>query len=148
MELPQISAAKLIGFGLGALALIAAFFWFRGALNERAELRDWQDQVTVATRLAADNPKLAKKDVAQQVGLLGKAISDLKAGIANQNAAINAHAEETKRQQEAATVARKRALQRAERAEATASRLNASSRSSAATARPCEPSEALTEAWQ
>lgn len=148
LPIPGLPTAKLIGLGLGILALIAAFFWFRGVLNERAELRDWQEQVTVATRLAADNPKLAKKDVAQQVGLLGKAIADLKAGIANQNAAINAHAEETKRQQEASAIAQKRVLQRAERAEATSRRLDASSRSSAATAKPCDPSATLTEAWR
>ena len=148
MMLPAFSTTKLIGFGIGALALVAAVLWFRGVINERNELRDWQAQVFVATRDAAANPKLAKKDVAQQIGLLGKAITDLKTGIANQNAAIERQAAETKRQQEESAIAQKRALRRVERVEATSERLIASARSSAAQASPCSPSEALEEAWR
>lgn len=144
--MPVFSTAKLIGFGLGALALIAAILWFKGVLNERAELRDWQDQVTVATRQAANNPKLAKKDVAQQIGFLGKAIADLKTGIANQNAAINRLAAQTEEAQDMAAKASARAAGRADKAAATSGRLIASSRS--VQAKPCEPSKALTEAWR
>lgn len=142
------STAKLIGFGLAALALIGFLLWVNGLRTERNELRAWQSEVVTATRAAADNPKLGKDGVARQIALLGQSIKDLKAGIANQNAAINAQAAETKRQQEASVVAQKRATQRAERAEATANRLAASSRSGGAQRNSCVPSEALKGAWQ
>lgn len=143
--LPFALSPRLIGMAAGALAVaifvVMALHW----RSQRNELREWQAQVVAATRDAADNPKLGKAGVAQQIVLLGKSIADLRTGIANQNAAINAQAAETKRQQIAAAKASDMAKERAARAEATANRLSASSRAGGP---PCEPSDALKGSWQ
>lgn len=141
------STFKLIGIGIGILAVIGLVAMVLGWKSERDELRQWQSGVLTATRDAAANPKLAKKDVAQQVTLLGKAIADLEAGIRNQNAAIDRLGSESAAAAAAAAQASQKAEKRAEAALATTTRLDASARSSEAQAKPCEPSKTLRETW-
>jgi hypothetical protein len=148
MIIPQLSTAKLVGMGVGALALIAAVLWFRSVLGERAELRAWKVEVVAATREAAGNPKLGEQLVGQQVRLLGGAIKQCKASIALQNMAIGQLATATAEQGRAVAAAQKRATERVGAVDATRRGLEASSRSSAAQAKPCAPSNALTEAWR
>lgn len=140
-----LSTFKLIGIGLGALALIAAVLWFRSVLNERAELRTWQTEVVTATREASANPKLDKKLVAQQIRLLGDNIKQCKGALASQSAAVNRLGEETERLQGLAAEASRKAAQRVDKAMGVSERLLASSRSSGP---HCEPSAALKGAWQ
>lgn len=139
---------KLIGYGVGALALIALIAMVLGWRAERNELRAWQAEVVSATREASDNPRLKAKDAAKQIRLLGTAIADLKAGVSRQNAAVNALATESERQKGEAERASQKALGRARAAEATAERLRASSRAGGASTGVCEPSKALQEQWR
>lgn len=149
--MPSLATAKLIGIGVGALAVIALLAMVNGWRVERNHLRDWQTTVLVATRDASGSPKLAAKDVPQQIKLLGQAVADLKAGLAKQTAAVNAQAAEDARQKAEASQAVLKALGRAQAAQATSARLMASARSGSApagSAAACKPSKALTEAWQ
>jgi hypothetical protein len=143
-----LSTAKLIGLGVGALALIAALLWFKGVLNERAELRAWQGEVVTATREAAANPKLATNQVALQIQLLGKDIAQCKGALGRQNEAIGKLAADTRAAQDMAAKASVRAAERVERVGSTSERLTASARSSESQSKPCAPSKALTEAWR
>jgi len=139
---------KLIG-GLAAALILLSLIAERTRWMHRAH--DAEAQVAAAcdaTKGAAANPKLACKDMPQQIRLLGQAITDLKAGIAKQNAAVTALATESDRQKAEAAVAVSRAQGRAQAAQATSDRLAASSRSGGAVAKPCEPSKALVGAWQ
>jgi hypothetical protein len=52
--IPALSTAKLIGIGVGALALIALVVTVLGWRSERNELRAWQGEVTSATVAAAN----------------------------------------------------------------------------------------------
>lgn len=145
--IPGLSTAKLIGFGLGALALIAAVLWFRSVLNERAELREWRDDVVVATRAASANPKLAESQVPLQIQLLGKSIAECKGALERQNAAVENLAKQTEAAQIMAAEASRKAAQRVKGIEGVINRLNASARSS----KPqdaCKPSETLAEQWR
>jgi hypothetical protein len=71
----------------------------------------------------------------------------LRGAIADQNAKVAALGAESARQQNEAAKAVLSAAQRAKGAEATSQRLAASAAHSAP-GKPCEPSEALTSAWQ
>jgi methyl-accepting chemotaxis protein len=146
--IPGFSTAKLIGIGLGALAIIALLALINGWRVERNPLRDWQAGVVQATREASGNPKLGKDHVAEQIGELGKSVANLKTAIANQNAAVNALAAESDRQKAAAVEAAQRAEKASRGAQATSDRLAASSRSGERLTKPCEPSRALSEAWR
>jgi hypothetical protein len=79
-----------------------------------------------------------------QIKFMGEAIGTLTTAIHKQNDAVDAMGAETKRQQ---AEARKplRAKKRAQGAQATSTRLAASSRAGGP---PCEPSKALKGAWQ
>jgi hypothetical protein len=77
--------AKLIGGGIAALVLLAAFMWFKGVLHERSELRDWQHTVLVSTQKASSNPKLIARDVAAQIDNMGKALVGYRETVAVQN---------------------------------------------------------------
>ena len=144
----NLATLKLIGYGVGALAIIGLLAMVNGWRVERNHLRDWQTQVVAAARDASDSPKLAAKDVPAQIKLLGQGIATLKASIANQNAAIAALGKQSSDEQAAAAQASKTAVERASKAQATSERLNASSRAGEAQAKPCAPSKALSEAWK
>jgi len=145
-KLPSIP--MLIGLAIAAAAILSfvllAFHWKSQAADRKEQLAT----ICAATRTAADNPKLACKAVPQQITLLGQAIADLKAGIAKQNAAIDAMGKESARQQEEAAKAVLSASTRARGAEDTASRLRASARSTAPLRGVCEPSKAVQENWR
>lgn len=139
---------KLIGGAIIGLALLAAFLWIKDAFDDRAELRLWQDDVVTATRAAANRPKLSVENVAQQITLLGEGLKNCKDKVGIQNNAITALGQTTATQQNASAIEQKRALQRVEAVAASADRLLQSSRSTGATAKPCEPSAALRKAWK
>jgi methyl-accepting chemotaxis protein len=146
--IPGFSTAKLIGIGLGALAIIALLAMVNGWRVERNHLRDWQAGVVQATREASGNPKLGKDQVSAQIGQLGKSVANLKAAIANQNAAVNELAAESGRQKAAAIEAAQRAEKASRGAQATSDRLAVSSRSGERLTKPCLPSPALKDAWE
>ena len=62
MTIPAFSTAKLIGFGIGALALLGFLAWVNGLRTERNELRDWQDGIVNA--VSAEVPVERRKSVA------------------------------------------------------------------------------------
>jgi hypothetical protein len=97
--MPTISTAKLIGAGIGLLAVIAflalAFSW----RSERNHLLQWQGEVISATVDAANlkdragkPAKLAAKDVPAQIRYLGKALADVKQKTAEIQALDAQHA--------------------------------------------------------
>lgn len=146
--MPNLSTAKLIGAGVGLLAIISfvllAFHW-KSTMTERGERLT---AICTATRTASGNPDLACKDVPKQISFMGETISALSNSLKVQNAAVASLGEQTKQQQAESAKASQAAQERSKKADATSTRLDASSRSSAATAKPCEPSKALTEAWK
>ena len=145
--MPSLSPLKLIGLGVGLLALVGLVAMVLGWRSERNELRQWQVEVLVATRSAAANPALGKNDVAKQIEALGRSVRNLEAGIAAQNAGIDRLKAEQDRQRAASAKASRIAQERARRTGATITRLDASSRSPERLAKPCEPSRTLQEAW-
>lgn len=148
IKLPQLTTAKLIGIGVGILALVALIVTVMGWKTERDRLRIWQNQVLAATRTAADNPKLGADKVPMQIDLLGQSVAALKDAVARQNAEIASLGQESNRQQVAGEAAVKAAQPHAQRAQASSSQLEASSRSSAVLAKPCEPSAKVKELWK
>lgn len=142
------STLKLIGIGLGALALIALLAMVNGWRVERDHLRVQVTAACDATREASANPKLACKAMPQQIRLLGKAVLDLKFAIIDQNTAIGEMAAESERQRRNAAQAAEKARQRANGASKVSDSLIASSRSGERLNKPCEPSKALEGAWK
>lgn len=145
--MPSIATLKLIGYGVGALAIIALLTLVNGWRVERDHLRQWQTEVLVATRTASANPKLDKSAVAQQIKELGTALADTTSALTRQNAAVKALTDQQAAEQRASAVAQKAAQGRAEDAEAVAQRLRAQTRPAGSTA-GCEPSKQLQEQWQ
>jgi Mg2+ and Co2+ transporter CorA len=142
------STAKLIGMGVGLIAVIGfvlmAFQWKGQAADRKEKL----EAICTATRSAVNNPKLACGQVVVQITELGKSVVTLKQAVASQNAAVNALAAESARQQDEAAKASQKAEKRARGAEATADRLAASSHSSRSQGASCEPSKAVKEIWK
>lgn len=140
-----LSTVKLIG-GLVAILLVLGLVAERSRWMHRAHSAEAENATVCASvRAAANNPKMDCKLAAQQVGLLGQSIVDLKAGIAHQNAGVNALAVESGRQKAEAAQASQKAATRARASQVTSDRLAASSRSGGSA---CEPSKALKGAWR
>jgi multidrug efflux pump subunit AcrA (membrane-fusion protein) len=143
-----LSTAKLIAFAIAAAAIIGFVTW-SFSLRTRLEHRDAQlAAICAATRTAANQPKLDCKQVPQQIGFLGQTVTALSNALKAQNSAVEALGQQSADQQQKAAQASQAAQGRAREAEATSTRLNASSRSGEALAKPCAPSRALKEAWQ
>jgi hypothetical protein len=146
--IPVLSTAKLIGLALAAAAILSivllALHW-KNTMTERG-----QKLATIcqATRDASGQKKLPCGDVPEQVKFMGEAVKTLSGSLARQNAAVAAMGEQTKAQLAATAQASRNAAERAGRAEATATRLTASSRAGEAQAKPCAPSKALQESWR
>lgn len=136
---------KLIG-GLVVALVVLGLIADRGRWMHRAHNAEAENAtVCAAVRAAADNPRMDCKLAAQQVGLLGQAIVNLKAGVVHQNAAVSALATESARQKAEAAKAVLSAQGRAREAQATSSRLTASSHAGGP---PCEPSKVLKGSWR
>jgi hypothetical protein len=136
---------RLIGMSAGAVAILAfvllAFHW----KHQAADRKDQLAAICTETRSAAENPKLACNRVSAQIGQLGLSVIALKGALADQNAKVAQLGQETAQQQADSARASQVAQKRADKAEATSTRLDASSRSGGA---PCEPSAALKGAWK
>jgi hypothetical protein len=139
---------KLIGIGVGALAMIAAALAINGWRVERNELRAWQVSVVTAASGAAGNPKLKAKDVSTQIRLLGQSVADLKAALARQNAAVEAMAAASAKARQEAEKAVSSSKERAKVAQTTADRLKASASASRIEKGSCDPSKTLQESWR
>jgi hypothetical protein len=139
---------KLFG-GLAALLIVVGLVLglrhYRNLANDRA---DKLAAICQATREASGHPKLKCGDVPAQIQFMGEAVTALNNAIRTQNAAVASLGEQTKAQQAEAAKAVLNAQGRAKAAEATSARLTASSRSGGAPGAPCEPSEALKDAWR
>jgi hypothetical protein len=135
----------LLGAGLFLLGLVQyGRHWHGEALKARAQV----SLDCAAARKSANNPKMACDQTDEQIGFMGDAIGTLTTAILKQNDAVSAMGAETKRQQAEASEAVSKAQGRALAAQATSTRLIASSRSGEAQAKPCEPSKVLKGAWQ
>jgi hypothetical protein len=142
---------KLIGMAAGALAIVLfvtlAFHWKHQAADRGEKLA----AICSVTRSAADNPKMKCSDVPVQIKELGDSVTNLKAGVAMQNAAVNALGAKSKADQAAAAEASRNAQARAREAEATSERLKASARAGglpSGSQGQCVPSKAVQEAWR
>jgi hypothetical protein len=139
---------KLVGFigaGVGVLIFVLlALHWKHQATDRGEKLAT----ICSVTRSAAVNPKMKCSDVPVQIKELGDSVTNLKAGIVMQNAAVNALGAKSKADQAAAAEASKHAQARARGAEATSERLKASARSMVAPSASCEPSKAAKDAWR
>lgn len=145
--IPGLSTVKLIGF-LAVILLVLGLVAERGRWMHRAHSAEAENAtVCAAVRAAANNPKMDCKLAAQQIGLMGQSIADLKTGIAHQNTAVHALAAESDRQKAEAAKAVLNAAARARASQVTSDRLAASSRSGAVQAKPCEASKVLSDAW-
>lgn len=137
--------------GAYLLAGLAVFSFLLLANHWRTTMRDRGEKLQTicqATRAASGQPKLKCADVPKQVQFMGEAIGTLSSALDRQNAAVDALGKESERQKAEAAQAVLKAATRARGAEATSERLTASSRAGERLAKPCEPSKALTEAWQ
>jgi hypothetical protein len=139
---------KLIGGAVAALMLLGLVLGLKHYKHLAADRGEKLATICQTTRAASGNPKLKCGEVPQQIQFMGEAIGTLTTAIHNQNAAVDAMGTETKRQQTESDRAVLKAQGRAQNAQATSARLTASSRSSEAQAKPCEPSKALKGAWQ
>ena len=146
--IPGLSTAKLIALAIAAAAILSfvalAFHWRDTMTSRGKEL----GTICAATRAAADNPKLDCKLVAQQIGELGKSVDALKGALASQNAAVNALAAESAREQQNAARASQEAAQRAKRPQQVSDSLAASARAPERSSAPCQASKALVGAWK
>lgn len=142
------STAKLIGIGIGALAIIAfvlmAFHWKHQAADRAEKL----EIICKATRDAADNPKMNCGNVTLQIGELGASVKNSKAALDRQNSAVKAMADASAKARHDAEKAVSAAKERAKAAESVSDRLAASASDPARKKAPCEPSKALVGAWR
>jgi hypothetical protein len=146
--IPNLSTAKLIGFGLGIIAVLG---FVALSLHWKAQASDRGQQLaTICTvvRDASNNPKLKCADVPKQVALMGESLNATRSALDRQNAAVAALQKASEDQQQKAAQAVQEARQRAKGAEDVSADLLASSRAPERTAKPCEPSAALKEAWK
>ena len=144
----NLSTAKLIGFGLGIIAVLG---FIALALHWKAQAADRGQQLaTICTvaRDASNNPKLKCADVPKQIALMGESLNATRSSLERQNAAVEALAKASEDQQQKAAVAVQDARNRAKQAEAVSAGLRSSSRAPERAAKPCEPSEKLKEAWK
>jgi hypothetical protein len=143
--IPGLSTAKLIGLAIVAAAILSfvllAFHWKHQAADRGEKLA----VICQSTRDASGQPKLKCSDVPAQIKFMGEAIGTLTQAIHKQNDAVTAMGAESERQKAEAAKASQAAQKRSTGAQATATRLEASSRAGGP---PCEPSKALKGAWQ
>jgi hypothetical protein len=147
--IPGLSTAKLIGLAIAAASILSfvllAFHW-KNTMTERGEKLA---VICQATRAASGQPKLKCADVPAQIKFMGDAIGTLTAAIHNQNAKVDAMGAETKRQQAQSDQALKTATGRAQKAEATANRLAASSHAGGPPSAPDgQFSNSVEDAWR
>lgn len=146
--MPSWLTLKIIG-GLVAALILLGLVAERSRWMHRAHAAEAQvASDCAAARKSAANPKMKCDQTDEQIGFLGEAVTTLTNAIHRQNDAVTAMGAETKRQQADSEKASQEAARRAQGARATSSRLAASSRSSEAQAKPCEPSKTLKGAWQ
>lgn len=144
---------------IGAAALVLAYFVSdRNKWKDRAEaynveaISDW-----TATKAASGNPKLARKDVAKQIAILG---GDLKTSIANestlrnqvaaQGASIQSLQETADAEDEAGVKAQNLAIAQHAARDAVIAQLDASKHSSvgkSGAAANCAPNDAVAKQW-
>lgn len=146
--LSPLAIAKLAGALLLALALVLLVQdrnrWKTKATGYDAELTN----VLVATRIAADNPKLGRAGVVPQIQLLGSALQSTTAALNGQTAAVKRLGDETARARRDADQAFQHGVKRAGAAVAAQQRLEASAASPDRLKAPCEFSDTLKEQWR
>lgn len=136
-----------IACGLAVAIFIGLAFHWKHTMTARGQKLEI---ICKSTREAADNPKLDCGNVVVQIQQLGTAVKTTTDALNAQNAKVAALGKASADQQAAAKEAVSKAQGRAQKAEATANRLIASSRSGNAPAgsvAACKPSKALTEVW-
>lgn len=73
------------GSAVAALALAGSTYYFK---HDRDVLLGWQDSIVTAVRSASENPKVTKKNAAEQILALGDSHKKLKIDLEKQNKTI------------------------------------------------------------
>jgi hypothetical protein len=146
--MPSLATLKLIGYGLGALAIVALFTMVMGWETERDHLRTQVAATCAVTREAAANPKMDCKNVDAQIREIGLSVVNLKIAIIEQNDAVRRMSDASAKAQDEAVKAISSAKERVKAADATADRLRASASDNQRKKAPCEPSDELKGAWK
>lgn len=146
--MPSILTLKLIGGVVLALALAFLVHEYKYWHGQATTARNQLAEICSAAKDAANNPKLDCKDTARQVRELGAGLQATTSALNRQSAAVDALAKTSADQQRNATQASQEARQRAKGAEDVSAGLRASARAPERAAKPCEPSDALKEAWK
>lgn len=146
--MPSALVMKLIGAGIGILALLGLVL----GLKHYKSLAESRGQslalICQTTRDASGNPKMKCSEVPAQIKFMGDAIGTLTAALHKQNDAVAALGEETTRQQNLAVNAANQATQRQKPVAAAQQRLEASARSDGRKSAPCDLSPTLKDTWK
>lgn len=94
---------RLIGYGLGALAIIAALLTINGWRVDAADRKAKLEVVCQATRDASNLPKLACKETAAQIRFLGEALNAVRTKTAQAKIDDAKHAAEVEAKQNEAS---------------------------------------------
>lgn len=134
--LPAFSAAKLIAMGVGALVLVAAFFWIKDAFDDRAELRAWQDSIVTVVRSEAPverRKSVTAKTAGDEIHWLGREYRTTSSALQSQSDKLRVAEQKIVGAQDRATEAAKRALGSDKPRKAVRDSLTAPTRSSGLT---------------
>lgn len=135
--MPQLSTAKLIGIGLGALALIGFLAWVNGLRTERNELRAWQGEIVtvIQAEVPVDRRKSVKPGtVADEIRWLGREYRTHRQALEIQSERLIVAKQRTEGAQKSATEAAKRAVENDKARKVVRDRLTAPARTGGLTA--------------
>lgn len=128
---PTFSTAKLIAMGVGALALVAAFFWIKDAFDDRRELLAWQGEIVsaVQSEVPVERRKLVKpRTVADEIHWLGREYRTASSALASQSEKLRIAEGKTLAAQNTAANAARSALEADKPRKAIRDRLTAQER--------------------
>lgn len=140
--------AKLVGGAVASALVLFIAGWLISQVASNRSRGKQLEQITAATALLVQNPKLRTVDVAGQIYVFDVTVKELRRAAASCSSKVDALGAETRRLQEAAAEARKQALGRVSAAEAVRQRFVSESRSAAGQASPACLSPALKDQWQ
>lgn len=149
--MPSLATAKLIAYGVAALLLIGLILGLRHYKSLADDRGAKLATICQVTRDASGHKSLRCADVPAQITFMGESIAALSNSLKVQNAAVASLGAQSEREKAAAAQASQKADKRAQGAEATATRLEASSRVQrppSASGAACEASKTVQESWR
>jgi hypothetical protein len=139
---------KLIGGAIAALVVLGLILGLKHYKHLAEDRGAKLAIICQATRTASGQPKLKCSEVPTQIQFMGEAIGTLTTAIHKQNDAVAAMGARTVQLQSESAKASQKAQERAQGAQATTTRLEASSRSGERQAKPCDLSKELKGSWR